>query len=254
QCYPNREYIIIDGGSNDNSVEIIKKYEKWLTYWVSENDDGQSHAINKGLDKATGDIVAYLNSDDIYLSGALIHVGDLFRKYNFDVLVGRRKTYARAKLHFLRWGWWHHVVLKSFTPPYIFNQEIRCALAQESLFWNFQKYRTLRLDESYHFSMDQWLYIHIFSGAKVVHTSKKLGFYRMHPNNKSSTIKDVCGKDRERLRATYGHCSHLISKKERFQITKKYYLASTKALFLRWLRPRAFSYYHPIYLRDLEKT
>ena len=66
QNYPNLEYIIIDGGSNDESQEIIKKYQKYISYWVSESDNGQSHAINKGMMLATGDIYAYLNSDDIY--------------------------------------------------------------------------------------------------------------------------------------------------------------------------------------------
>lgn len=71
QGYPSVEYTIIDGGSTDNSVEIIKKYQKWLTYWVSEPDKGQSHAINKGFEKATGEIYAWLNSDDTYMPWAV---------------------------------------------------------------------------------------------------------------------------------------------------------------------------------------
>lgn len=70
QGYPNLEYFIIDGGSTDESVEIIRKYEPWLTYWVSERDKGQSDAINKGFSRSTGEILAWLNSDDIYLPGA----------------------------------------------------------------------------------------------------------------------------------------------------------------------------------------
>jgi glycosyltransferase involved in cell wall biosynthesis len=74
QGYPNLEYIIIDGGSTDNSVEIIKKYEPWLSYWESEPDRGQTHAINKGLDKATGEIFNWINSDDILMPGALLTI------------------------------------------------------------------------------------------------------------------------------------------------------------------------------------
>ena len=71
QNYPNLEYIIIDGGSTDNSAEIIKKYEKWLTYWESQPDRGQCHAVNKGWEKAKPGIWAWLNADDTYFPGTL---------------------------------------------------------------------------------------------------------------------------------------------------------------------------------------
>jgi hypothetical protein len=71
QGYPELEYIIIDGGSTDRSLEIIRKYQPWLAYWLSEPDRGQTHAINKGWDRATGDILAYINTDDSYLHGAI---------------------------------------------------------------------------------------------------------------------------------------------------------------------------------------
>jgi glycosyltransferase involved in cell wall biosynthesis len=71
QGYPNLEYIVIDGGSTDNSVEIIKKYEPWLSYWVSEPDQGQVDAINKGLQRVTGQWFNWINGDDILLSGSL---------------------------------------------------------------------------------------------------------------------------------------------------------------------------------------
>ena len=79
QNYPNLEYIVIDGGSTDNSVEIIRKYEPWLAYWVSEKDQGQSHAINKGFQRVTGDLVAWLCSDDVYAPGALTRVAEAWR-------------------------------------------------------------------------------------------------------------------------------------------------------------------------------
>ena len=79
QKYPNLEYIVIDGGSTDNSVEIIRKYESWITYWVSEKDDGQAQAINKGFQKSTGDIHAYVNSDDLLTEGTLVKVAEVFK-------------------------------------------------------------------------------------------------------------------------------------------------------------------------------
>ena len=66
QNYPNLEYIIIDGGSNDSTVEVIKKYESKIDFWVSEKDKGQADAINRGFAKATGDILCWLNSDDYF--------------------------------------------------------------------------------------------------------------------------------------------------------------------------------------------
>jgi glycosyltransferase involved in cell wall biosynthesis len=84
QNYPNLEYIIIDGGSIDSSVEIIKKYEKSLSYWVSEPDKGQSHAINKGFKMATGDYVGWLNSDDELNDNSLNYLSKSIEKNHED--------------------------------------------------------------------------------------------------------------------------------------------------------------------------
>jgi glycosyltransferase involved in cell wall biosynthesis len=78
QGYPNLEYIVIDGGSTDGSLDVLRQYESQLAYWVSEPDRGQSHAINKGLAVSSGDVIAYINSDDYYLPGAFDVVHELF--------------------------------------------------------------------------------------------------------------------------------------------------------------------------------
>lgn len=93
QNYPHLEYMVIDGGSVDNSVEIIKKYEKYLAYWVSEKDKGQSDAINKGLQKATGDIVNWLNSDDYYEKNTLNIIGKSFENLQVHVVCGRSRIF-----------------------------------------------------------------------------------------------------------------------------------------------------------------
>lgn len=84
QNYPNIEYIIIDGGSKDKSVEIIKKYDKYIYYWQSQPDKGQSNAINLGFKIATGDILCWLNSDDTFLPGALFQVAEIYKKHKFE--------------------------------------------------------------------------------------------------------------------------------------------------------------------------
>ena len=78
QGYPNLEHILIDGGSTDGSVAIIKKYERWFTHWVSERDRGQAHAINKGLARCTGEIFNWINSDDYLMAGALRKIAATF--------------------------------------------------------------------------------------------------------------------------------------------------------------------------------
>ena len=93
QNYPNLEYIIIDGGSTDGSVEIIKKYEKHLAYWVSEKDNGQSEAINKGIKKSTGEIINWLNSDDYYEQDTLHKIANAFSNKETNVVCAHGKIF-----------------------------------------------------------------------------------------------------------------------------------------------------------------
>jgi len=92
QKYPNLELIIIDGNSTDNSIEVIRKYEPYLYYWVSEKDNGQAHAINKGLKVATGDYISFMNADDLYLDGAFNQINSIGKKYKYDFIFGNVKA------------------------------------------------------------------------------------------------------------------------------------------------------------------
>src|SRR5690606_28750520 len=85
QNYPNLEFFVIDGGSTDHSVEIIKQYENKIDFWVSEKDNGQSHAINKGFKRATGTIITWLNSDDVLTPGILHKIAEKFSQLPDDV-------------------------------------------------------------------------------------------------------------------------------------------------------------------------
>lgn len=88
QNYPNLEYILIDGASTDQSVEVIKKYGNWLKFWTSEPDAGQSDALNKGFRLATGEILAWINSDDFYEKGAFLKVAEAYKKSDFSFFCG----------------------------------------------------------------------------------------------------------------------------------------------------------------------
>jgi glycosyltransferase involved in cell wall biosynthesis len=88
QGYENLEYTVIDGGSTDGSVEIIRKYEARLAHWVSEPDEGQYHALQKGFSRAQGDLLGWLNSDDVYLPGALTAVGRAYANHPDSCIAG----------------------------------------------------------------------------------------------------------------------------------------------------------------------
>jgi len=93
QNYPDLEYIIIDGGSTDETVEIIKKYDRWISYWVSEKDKGQSDAINKGVGRGTGEIFNWINSDDYYSKDTFQKISETFIKSEADIIVGNYRYF-----------------------------------------------------------------------------------------------------------------------------------------------------------------
>ncbi|MFA7472583.1 MAG: glycosyltransferase family 2 protein, partial [Spirosomataceae bacterium] len=88
QGYPNLEYIVIDGGSTDHSVDILRKYEKHLAFWVSEKDKGQVDALNKALKRASGEWIAFQNSDDVYFPETFLNFAKAVSKSNGDILYG----------------------------------------------------------------------------------------------------------------------------------------------------------------------
>ena len=248
QGYPNLEYLIIDGRSTDSAVEIIKKYEPWLRYWVSENDRGQAHAINKGLDRATGEIAAYLNSDDFYLQGALRHVGEVFDDQAFDIFIGMRKKSCRPELYLLRRSWWQSYLQTYVFPLIVGLASSRYEVPQECVFWGWKKYDSLRFDETYHFCLDAKWFITIFPGALVVESTREIGVFRAHPESKSATLQQICQHEHDRI---VGEVENIRADKDVVRrIVSKFKHARRRA-WLGWIlapnRDFTFNYTHPNY-------
>jgi glycosyltransferase involved in cell wall biosynthesis len=191
QDYPNLEYIIIDGGSTDDSVEIIKKYKPWLTYWVSEKDNGQSHAINKGFMKASGLIGGWLNSDDLYLPGALRAIAVEYVENNNEISVISGKTRVTdGKLVFKR-----QYAIEEYSVEKLIQF---CIVPQASTFFSMPLYRRLggvneKLDMA--FDYDLWLRASKITDIEVI--SDELAIWRQHDqiktkvNNKRSVREAI---------------------------------------------------------------
>lgn len=201
QNYPNLEYIIIDGGSTDNSVEIIKKYEQHLAYWVSEKDKGQSDAINKGFRRATGEIVCWLNSDDILITDALNKVVRCFTENKeLDLVNGHLLLIdENSKISS------NHFILKQ--KDWYAKRGIYY-VSQPSMFWKRKIFNTVGLlRDDFHASMDREFLIRIFkNNFKIGHIEKILAGFRMHSTSKSSAgweNKDYL-RDLKELRKLHG--------------------------------------------------
>lgn len=177
QSYKNIEYIIIDGGSTDGSADVIKKYETHLSYWVSEKDRGQSHAINKGLERATGDIICWLNSDDLFADEALKKVVDFFA--------------ANKDIHCVQAGVLNFSSKTSMaiqaTPVSEIDMIKRVPFHQPGMFWKREVMEKIGyIDERFFYCMDYDLWMRIFFNFKIGYISDILAKFRIHELSKTN--------------------------------------------------------------------
>jgi glycosyltransferase involved in cell wall biosynthesis len=178
QGYPNLEYIIIDGGSKDGSVDIIKKYDKWLTYWVSETDEGQTNAINKGFKKSTGDILAWINSDDYYLANAFNQVIEFINiNPSIDLFYG--------DLFLLDEIGGASEILKG--RPFSIADQVRYKyIAQQTCFWRHDLFNKVGyLNETYENIFDVDFIIRASLKANLKYLPYLLACYRIQPEAKT---------------------------------------------------------------------
>ncbi len=196
QNYPNLDLIVVDGGSSDGTVGVIRKYANHIQWWVSEADDGQANAINKGLSNATGDIFSWLNSDDCLMPGALFRVAEQFMASDeTEVVYGHRVLINEAGQDVGKWIMPGH---RKFILTYA------DFIPQETMFWRTALWQKVGggLDESFHFAMD-WELIRRFidANAKFKLIPAFLGQFRMHESQKTNANIETDGfKEMEIIR------------------------------------------------------
>lgn len=182
QNYPNLEYIIIDGGSTDGSVEIIRKYEKNIAYWVSESDNGIYHAIQKGFDRSTGELMAWINSDDMYHPNSFYTVAEIFSSYtNIRWIVGTATTFDSHN---------RTIIAKQsrvFSKFDFYNQDYGW-IQQESVFWRRSLWNetggSVNLDLKY--AGDFALWLKFISVENLFVTTALIGGFRWQGKNQLS--------------------------------------------------------------------
>ena len=224
QNYPNLEYLIMDGGSTDNSLEIISKYKKYLVHWQSGKDEGQADAIAQGFNRATGDILSWLNSDDILLPDALMHIAVTFVKSpSIGAVFGNTLVIDEHSNEVNRYFW----PAKIFKYHWSLGQSI----GQESCFFSRDIYnRVGGINRNRFFIMDYDLFFRMWETTKFKKIRKFIGGYRIHEEAKNSKFRDVWRKELLEAKEKYGikelgyFGRRIVNRVDRFQIALERFL------------------------------
>ncbi|MHB0923836.1 MAG: glycosyltransferase family 2 protein [Bellilinea sp.] len=227
QDYPDLEYIIVDGGSSDGSVDIIRKYADRLAWWVSEKDRGQTDAINKGFARATGDVLAWLNSDDTYQPGALSEAAAMLAAHPKAGLVYGDADYIDE----------HSRVIGRFPAAqtdYVRLRRGYVHVPQQSAFFRADLWRKVGpLDPSFFFAMDYDLWVRLAREAQVVYVPRLWANFRLHADAKTISADDRCWP--EMLRVHYRNGGSRAA-----PIVVKYWVRKLTAPYINWRRRRLF--------------
>jgi glycosyltransferase involved in cell wall biosynthesis len=197
QKYPNLELIVIDGGSQDNSVDVIRKYQPQISYWISEPDGGQTRGLIKGFKRATGEIQCWLNSDDLFVGNCLFDVADSFHRFpGVDAIYGNaiwideqdRHLRPQREIPFSRFIW-------LYTYNYVPGM---------SMFWRKQIYdRVGGLDPEFNLSMDADLIIRIAEAGTLKHVRRTWSCMRFYPEQKMRRLQGAAANEDQRIRKRY---------------------------------------------------
>lgn len=197
QNYPNLELIIIDGGSTDGSVEIIKRYEDRVSYWVSEPDGGQTPGLIKGFNRATGEIQCWLNSDDLHMPHTLKEVAEFFQKnpsadavYGNTIWVDENTIPIREQ---------REIPFNKFIWMYTYNY-----IPGQSMFWRSEIYKNVGgLDPNFNLAMDADLWIRFSEKGKIAHINRIWSKMRFYPEQKNRHFRDASDKEDLIIRKRY---------------------------------------------------
>jgi glycosyltransferase involved in cell wall biosynthesis len=201
QNYPNLEYIIIDGGSTDGSVDIIKRYSNQLAFWVSEPDNGQSHAINKGLKLATGDWVCWQNSDDVFYDHAFESLANkIIQSPNLDLITGDINLIESSGSTLRR--------LCYVRPTYEAVLAEGMVLTNQAAFWKRDLHTKIGwLDENLHYGFDLDWFLRLLKHTKhTAHIPQVLGALRLHGDTKTSLNQEGFDEEYKRILSLHKRC------------------------------------------------
>lgn len=191
QDHPYIEYIVIDGASTDTSVDVIKKYENRLAYWVSEKDNGQADAINKGFAHATGDIIAWLNSDDYYLAGTISSVVKIFdQNPRVSIVYGNMLAVDE-----------HGKTFNTLNYKQLTLEDLLCfqIIGQPAVFMRRSAMESVKLDTDFHFLLDHYLWIQIAQHSQLLYVDQTWAAARYHAEAKNRAKAAEFGRDAFRI-------------------------------------------------------
>jgi len=205
QDYSNLEYIVVDGGSTDGTVEILKSYGNKIK-WISKKDKGQAHAINKGLKQATGNILAYLNSDDLLVKNSLNIVSKEFNNKQTHWLIGDYQIIDKSGKRIRNQSFiekYKKFLLKHYSPRLLKN--VGNFIPQPSTFWSrsaFKKIGLFNQNLKYTMDYDYWLKLSEIYKPQII--NKPLSKFRLHDSSKSITKRKDMLKEAKKVVQDHG--------------------------------------------------
>lgn len=215
QGYPNLEFIIIDGGSTDGSIDIIKKYEDRITYWESCVDTGQANAINKGFKIATGEWVGWQNSDDVYCPNTFIELANAINMWpHFDLFLADIYLIDKDEkiLNNLRY----------VTPTFYSLLNEGMVMANQATFWRRDLFSAVGyLDESMHYNFDYEWFLRILKICRSKHINKYWGGLRIHNETKTALNPEKFIIENFKIKSNYNYSNINIYIYKHFYVLRR---------------------------------